>query len=423
MRNLLADRPRQFRLLVLGTLILAAYSGAVSRDGSLLWVIAALLLSTLITGITWPYWLVSQLSVTRTGPERANEGETILFHVEVRNRGLLPRFMVELVDRLPFVGAATGTSTTGDRMLGVVTYVGGNERIRFDVALSCEKRGLYHLGPVSLASTFPLGLSEAKQRSNNGLQALIIYPEVFPIVALPLHGAPSQIHRGGFLLPEAAGAVEFCGLREYRRGDNPRHIHWPTSARQNELMVREFEPMAAASLCLALDLAADTNIGQGRHSTLEYALKIAASIAQHTCTAGMPVRMIGQGARSLNITTGSGENHYRLLLEELAIADADGDTPYSRLLEGLAMDCEPGETVVVFISETDMRLETTLQALALLRSCGAHILAISFDSASFDIAHRSRSAPAYAPPDTLLDLGATCISVGKGDDLFALFNP
>lgn len=419
----LTGSSRRLRLAALGLLILAAYVGAIRRPDSTLWFVAALLLSTLITGIAWPHWLVSRLAVTRSGPDRANEGDRIVFRIELRNRGWLPRFMVELVDRLPFVGTATGSATTGEVMLGVVTHVGGNARAHFDVTLTCEKRGLYTLGPAGLASSFPLGLSEARQHGDAGTRTLLIYPEVFPIVSLPLHGAPSQIHRGGFLLPESAGGAEFCGLREYRRGDNPRHVHWPTTARSNELMVREFEPMAAASLCLALDLAADGNIGKGRHTTLEYAMKIAASIAQHACAGGMPVRMTGQGKRPLNIPAGSGDHHYRALLEELAIADADGGMPYARLLEDLALDCEPGDTVVAFITADGPETESTLQALALLRAGGAHILAICFDGASFRAADRSRVTDAFDPAAALLDLGATCIPVRKGDDLFARFNP
>ena len=95
----------------------------------------------------------------------------------------------------------------------------------------CEQRGFYRLGPVGLASSFPLGLTAARIAADESIRTLTIYPEVFAILALPLRGAPSQVHRGGYLLPEGAGAAEFAGLREYRRGDNPRHVHWPTTAR------------------------------------------------------------------------------------------------------------------------------------------------------------------------------------------------
>ncbi len=413
---------RNRRALVLAGLILVTYVGAISRGESLLWVIAALLVATLITGLSWPRWLVRQLSVTRSGPERANEGETITFRVDVRNHGLLPRFMIELVDRLPFVGAATGEAIPGDRVLGVVGHIGGGKRRTFEVRLLCEKRGFYQLGPVSLASGFPLGLVEVRQQKNSSLQTLTIYPEVFPITSLPLRGTPSQIHRGGFLLPEVAGTSEFCGLREYRLGDSPRHIHWPTSARLNELIVKELEPTASACLCIALDLSAEANVGKGRHATLEYAVKIAASMAHHACARGMPMRLVGRGARPLSAIAGSGENHYRRVLEELAVVDADGAMPYAQVLESAAMICERGETMVVFLSEPELRAERTLESLALLRARGLHILAISLDRASFLEASGQPASGEHTPSTVLFNLGATYMRIQQGDNLFQLFN-
>jgi len=412
---------RHFKPLVLLALTLVAYLAALNRNQSLPWVIAALLSATLITGISWPHWLVKRLSVTRSGPQRASEGDTIVFHVEVENHGWLPRFMVELVDRLPFVGAADGTASNGEKMLGVAAYVPGGGKRRFDVPLLCEKRGFYRLGPVGLASSFPLGLAEARQSRNDGVQTLTIYPEVFPIFALPLLGSPSQIHRGGFSLPEGAGAAEFSGLREYRRGDNPRHVHWPTTARRSELMVKEFEPLASACLYIALDLAADANLGKGRHSTLEYAVKIAASVAKYASANSIPTRLAGQGARPLYLPAGTGDHHYRGMLDELAVVDADGATPYSRVLENIAADCQPGETVLVFLSHPDAQSAQTLPALALLRARGARLLAVNFELASF----LPDGLPAPAGPTAgtgLLELGAHCLPIRCGDDLVRLFN-
>ncbi len=202
-----AWNPRNLKPLVLAGLTLVAYIAAVNRDQPLPWAMAALLLATLVTGFTWPRWMVQGLSVTRSGPLRAEEGETICFHVMVRNLGWLPRFMVEAVDQLPFVGAAQGPVISGEKVLGVVAYIGGNAVRNFVVPLLCEKRGFYQLGPVGLATSFPLGLAEAHQQKNGGVQTLTIYPDVFPIVSLPLSGTPSEIHRGGFLLPEGMGAA------------------------------------------------------------------------------------------------------------------------------------------------------------------------------------------------------------------------
>ena len=415
--------PRYLKPLILIGLTLTAYLAAINRNQTLPWAIAALLLATLITGFAWPHWLVRRLSVTRSGPARAEEGETIQFHVEVRNHGWLPRFMVEAVDRLPFVGAAHGAGSMGDQTLGVVAYIGSHATRSFDVPLLCEKRGFYQLGPVGLASSFPLGLIEARQQKNGGVQTLTIYPDVFSIVALPLCGTPSEIHRGGFLLPEGSGAAEFSGLREYRQGDNPRHVHWPTTARLNELMVKEFEPLASASLYLALDMAADANVGQGKHSSFEYAVRIAASIARYASSNGMPVCLSGEGDRSHAIGLGSGEAHFRALLDTLAVVAADGAIPYAQALQKVAMRCRHGQTVVVFLSEPEARVSDTIQAIALLRARGAHILAIAFERDSF-LAGKATAEPGRPSPWAgLLDSGVSYLTLRHGDNLVSAFNP
>jgi uncharacterized protein (DUF58 family) len=421
--SLFAWKSHYLKPLVLIGLTLVAYAAAINRGQALPWAIAALLLATLMVGFAWPRWLVKRLSVTRTGPERAEEGETIHFHVTVHNNGLLPRFMVEAVDHLPFVGAAQGTVASDGEVLGVVAYIGGNATRSFDVPLLCEKRGFYRLGPVGLASSFPLGLAEARQQKNGGVQTLTVYPDVFSIVALPLSGTPSEIHRGGFLLPEGAGAAEFSGLREYRRGDNPRHIHWPTTARLNELMVKEFEPLASASLYIALDLSAESNVGKGKHSSFEYAVRIAASIGRYACNNGMPVRLSGEGSHSLAIGIGSGETHFRSLLDALAVVDADGAIPYAKALHNVAMNCRHGQTVVLFLSESDARISATVQAIALLRSRGANVLAVTFDRESFLNKAAFHPEGRASPWAGLLDLGVTCMTIRNGDELVKVFNP
>lgn len=408
--------------LVLAGLTLVVYFAALNRSQPLVWAVAAVLSASLVIGFAWPHWLVSSLTVRRTGPDKAAEGKVITLGVTVENRGWLPRFMVEVMDRLPFVGAGEGRRP-GDVALGLIGYIPGLGRSGFQVSLICEKRGLYQLGPVGLSTGFPLGLAEARRGGREGLSTLIVYPEIFPIAAWPLQGAPSLIHRGGHFLPSGTGASEYRGLREYRRGDNPRHVHWPTSARLSQLMVKEYEPLASPCLYLVLDLSADANVGQGKHATLEYAVKIAASLARLACDNGMPVRLAGHGKQVLDVNASQGEAHFGEMLERLAVIDADGETPYRMVLDKVAGDCLAGETVVVFLAEPPERALETLQSLALLHARGAHLLAICFERTSFLTADGGASvseSPLFAG---LLDLGAQVVPVRCGDDLMRLFNP
>ena len=415
------ERTRYFKLLALLGMVIAAYAGAINRGESLLWVIGALLLAVMIVGFTWPHLLIRHLSVARTGPERAQEGETVIFRVEMTNQGWLPRFMIEVVDWLPFAGSAANAVKMGNRVLGIIAYASGGEQRSFEVSMVCEKRGYYQIGPVYLSTSFPLGLSEVRQRKQDSVQTLTIYPEMFQITKLSLRGTPSQINRGDFLLPEVAGTAEFCRLREYRHGDNPRHIHWATTARMNELMIREFEPLASASLCLTLDLVVDSNVGSGRHSTLEYAIKIAASMARHASKNGMPFRLAGDGVWPPITKAGTGETYFKDTLDKLAVIDSGDAMPYAQLLEDVARGCEPGETIVVFLSEPQARIETTLQAIALLRSHGTHVLAIVFNRHTFIDEGENLALIDDRIIAILIDMEVTVIQIRQGDDFTHLF--
>lgn len=416
---------RHRKALILSGLTAIAYLAAINRAQAFPWATAALLSATLLAGYTWPRWLVKRLSVTRSGPSRAEEGETVVFKVAVGNRGWLPRFMVELVDHLPFVGTAGGSATT-EKTLGLLAYLPGRQTSHFDVPVRCEKRGHYRLGPVGLASSFPLGLAEARLSRNDGVQTLTIYPDIFNITALFLRGAPSQIHRGGYLLPEGAGAAEFSGLREYRRGDNPRHIHWPSSARLNELIVREYEPLASACLYLLLDQASGANIGIGKESTFEYAVRIAGSMARHACLQNIRTRLAGHGSRPLQIPAGAGDAHYQDILDHLAVVDSDGTMPYASLLDEIGPTCLRGETAVIFLSADRGGCEKALRALATLRARQIHLFVVVFEQASFLAAdaRQTRALPEHASLlAALADLGAHVVPVRRGDDLLSLFNP
>jgi uncharacterized protein (DUF58 family) len=417
--QILAWLDARLRLLVFCSLTVVAYVAAISRNQIMPWVIAALMLAGVVVGVIWPRLLVRSLSVTRLAPDRAEEGETIRLEITVANHGFLPRFMIELVDRLPFIEATHCEFVSREHTIGVISYVPGGATRQIAIPVTCAKRGFYRLGPMDIASGFPLGLVRARQRRESVTRTLTVYPDIFPILELPLQGAPSQIHRGGYLLPEGVGAAEFSGLREYRRGDSPRHIHWPSSARHNELMVKEYEPLASACLCIALDMSADGNLGGGKESTFEYSIRIAGSIARHGCERKLRTRMLGEGKVRLDISAGSGQTQYQTILDTLAVIEADGDLPYARMIHRIAPQAVAGETVVVFLNTAGSRFAETLQALGMLRARRVHLLSILFDAKSFGGSGKITSDQEGA----LLALGGRCIHVRRGDSLLRTFNP
>lgn len=410
---------RHLRPLTIGTLAAVAYVAAVSRGQTLPWAIAALLSTTLVWGLAWPHWLIRRLDIQRSGPTRATEGEFIQLRLHVKNTGWLPRFMVELTDHIPFVN---GANSGGNQVsLGLVPFLPGKSQTAFDTFVTCEKRGRHLIGPVGLASSFPLGLTRATQTRHTGQHTLTVYPRLFPVIDLPFLGSPNRLHGGMYLLPDGTGMAEYAGLREYRRGDHPRHIHWPTTARLNELMVKEFEPQASPRLVVILDNGRASNRGQGRESTFEYAVRIAASVASHACLRDIPTQLMLSESGSPEIPAGTGEAQRQAILDTLAIVEAESATPYAQTLQRAGGLCQRGDTALVFLSVPADQITPTLQALASLHAQGVHLLTVVFDRPSFSPAHAERPSAPWTP--ALLELGACCFHVRQGDDLLKVFHP
>jgi len=404
--------------LLIALLTAITYYSAINRYHTLPWVIAAFMLATLIVGFVMPRLLLKNLSITRTFQSKSHENQSITLEVSVKNTGWMPAFVVEAVDRLPFIEAALGDKETKDKLLGIISYIPAKFNHHFEVSLKCEKRGLYALGPIKLTSSFPLGLIESSQQRSESIDYLTIYPYVFPIKSLPLFGSPNEIHRGSFLLPKNKGSTEFSGIREYRRGDHPRHIHWLTTARLNQLMVKEFEPIASARIYLALDLSATSNIGKGKHSTAEYSISIAASICGYASENNITTSLYAEGNTQLWVREGVGNYHFQHILEALAVIDVVGKVPYTRILERAASECRFGDTVIVFISQDKNQAIKTLQYIAQMQSEGIGIIAIVFDINSFS----SKAIDAVSASVNMSALNVPSITIKNGDDLLRRFN-
>ncbi len=146
---------------------------------------------------------------------------------------------------------------------------------------SLAERGLQPLSPVTLRTGFPFGLFETFVINENRRDVLV-YPHLGHI-----HDETLVRHKGGearwlMSLRRRDPQGEFHSLREYKHGDNPRHIHWPTSARLRRLFVREFERQEMHSVLMLLDASVPPGPKeqvQARTERLERAISFTATLA------------------------------------------------------------------------------------------------------------------------------------------------
>ncbi|TQK70665.1 DUF58 domain-containing protein [Nocardioides sp. SLBN-35] len=177
----------------------------------------------------------------------------------------------------------------GGRARFVLQGLGGSWERTVSYPVRSDIRGRYVVGPVVARLADPFGLVE-RRRAIGGTAQLTVTPRVVPLPSIPLTGGwqGAGEHR-----PQAfaSGSAEDVSVREYRRGDDLRRVHWRSSARIGELMVRREEQPWEARATVLLDNRRLAHRGQGPASSLEAAVIAAASLTVHLEQHGYTVQL------------------------------------------------------------------------------------------------------------------------------------
>ena len=215
-------------------------------------------------------------------PQLVAAGQPAQVRLELTNEGRAPTGLLLLEEQLPYV--------LGNRPRFVLEGVGAGWKRHVAYQVRSDVRGHYEIGPMTVRVSDPFGLVELG-RSFRSSVSLTVTPRTVPLPAIPLSGAWTG---SGDNRPRAfaTGSAEDVTVREYRRGDDLRRVHWRSSARVGELMVRREEQPWQSRATVFVDNRLIAHRGQGLASSLEAAVSAAASIAVHLSQRGFTVRLV-----------------------------------------------------------------------------------------------------------------------------------
>ncbi len=258
-------------------ILLAHLSGATSVTAALL----AGAWTMVITSSLWAWKLAHHLRASRRLNARwVQVGDVMEERFALWNTSSWPVLWAELRDESDVPGYNAST----------VRAVDGNNEMIWTHSGTASRRGEFHLGPWSVETGDPLGVLTVRL-SFAQVRPLLVYPPLtdLPFPPLPRGASPgaSRIRQAAPLPTTNAGQV-----RAYERGDPFRHIHWPTTARHDELMVKMFDQEASADVWLMMDTDPAAQFGQGDSATEEVAVLIAASLADYMLREGRAVGLI-----------------------------------------------------------------------------------------------------------------------------------
>lgn len=301
--------------------------------------LAIALLAIIVVCWLWTRLSLSGISVTRRlGSDRAQVGQTLQETLAVRNASRIGKLWIELVDRSSLPGHDPG------RVVGVP----GRAAVEWDTRTVCVRRGRYHLGPILLRSGDPLGLF-ASRGDYADTPEVIVYPAV---VELREAGIPEGALSGGSALERRTPHVtsNVAGVRDYIPGDAFNRISWSATARLGRMMVKEFDLDPTADVWIVLDQQRGSHRQATRpvnwapdergnwppeawlDSTEEYAVTVAASLAQRFLREGRNVGLIASGAHLETIPADRSDRQLLKILESLAVVRDDGPLSLAELL-------------------------------------------------------------------------------------------
>ena len=315
------------------------------------------LLALPVAALALGYWLSRGLSYARkvSSGENPTAGRETRIELLVSNASPTMSPRVEIADRLP-----------KPRFFELPPVEGSGTR-KITVSMSFAKRGLYNLGPAELKTTDPFGLLRFVRRFPQTTE-VVVYPEVHDLPGFPLRGSGADAGtRGSF----SQRGDEFSGLREYRRGDERRHIHWKSVARTGELVVKEFAADAPRRYAVILDLQrAGLRVPEAE---VEDAVSAGASVLSHLSSEGLPSKLqLSDRARGAT-NFGTGEGKYRAAMRLLATAQADGDEDLEGFLAGVPHG-ELGEGVILISRSMGDGL---VRSVAKLRASGLSVVVVA----------------------------------------------
>jgi uncharacterized protein (DUF58 family) len=219
----------------------------------------------------------------------------------------LPSGVLLMEDNLPY--------TLGGRPRFVLDKVEPRGIRDVSYPVRADVRGRYTIGPLSVRLTDPFGLVELT-RSFAQTDDLVVTPVVSPLPGVRLGGDWSG---GGDSVARAVAASgsDDAATREYRHGDDLRKVHWRSTARVGELMVRRAEQPFQNRATLLLDGRLTAHRGDGPGSSFEYAVSAIASIGVALARAGFVLRLLGEDGNDIPPPTASLTE--AVLLDSLAL--------------------------------------------------------------------------------------------------------
>ncbi|MDQ3880826.1 MAG: DUF58 domain-containing protein [Chloroflexota bacterium] len=397
---------RRLQLLFIATvLVVAAFSTGISFLFFLVYLVAGLLLASYVYTRYSLSGLRARFDVLNAQLE---VGEILRTAYRVENGSRFAKPVVEFSNdaNLPtgLPGRAIGLAARSTR--------------QWIAKVPMMRRGTFRIGALRIRSGDPFGFF-SREMVVGEPTSVTVFPRVYDLQHWRMPTAAIDGNVASRQRTESSSPL-VNGIRPYVHGDALNRVHWLSSARHQELLVKEFELEQAADLWLVLDLDRAAHAGVGLEASSEIAISAAASIALRTLSDNRAVGIAVSARRTQLIQPDRGTRMAQKVLHLLANVEADGTRPLAQMILPMLPRLRRGMTICIITGSTD---RAWVRPLAALRRRGISSLAVILDRASFaGRADDQSRAMIGAVRHALAEYGVGHHVLHAGDDLASVLS-
>ena len=327
--------------------------------------VLALMMLDFLAGLCW----LSRVRVTRQLPVRvtARTPVNIVYHIENTGRCAARDLRVDMLPLPLEVSAVSPRPHIGRLARG--------EKLRLTAQIRFHRRGVYMLPLLRTTSQFPFGMWQWGGYEQ-GMDRVVVHPSYTPLRQLStLLGVRTEAG-GQSQAVRSSASMEFFGCREYREGDNPRHLHARSWARTGTPVVKEFQDQCLSRTAIVLDTQRPRSLktwATGRDLAFEAAISIAAGVTDYLSKLDHVVELLAAGETVYHFRSEGRVGYLPDVLDILAALEPQRADALTPLLPPLVEEIVAIRSVIVVLTNWDARRSTLVDDL---RSLGVEVLPV-----------------------------------------------
>ncbi|HCE46973.1 MAG TPA: hypothetical protein DET40_25785 [Lentisphaeria bacterium] len=351
------------RIIIAISFLIVSYSLTLLQNP--IRILAFSLLAIFATDFIIGFLLKPRLRIRREIPVRVRAGCPVRVDYYVKNLRSIPTWNINLDNHTP------SSSIKHSDNPATAEYIAAGAEVNLSTFLISERRGVYNLPATIADSTFPFGVFRWTSHGHD-IQRLLIYPDYRSLNSVGLPVGQRYQRNAIARISKVGESMEFLGCREFRTGDNPRHIHWPSTARTGALVVREFQEEYLSRMALIVDTSARVpsalrrffTMKEHAHTDLEAALSLSAAVSEHLLKGDFVVDIFAAGPEVYHLKTGRSLAQFENILDILACIDPCSGECFGALRPEVLNEIASIGSVILILLKWDGTRERLVSQLA-----------------------------------------------------------